>query len=351
VLEDIFESSNSKRIIKLDLSTTRDQEKYESFLISLENSMIHYSHKYLRFIEKITGSQLQLLATEANGTIQAALPYFVKESPIGRIINSGAYFGSHGGPIGFNSDACVELLESSKILEVSTQGTMSTTLITNPFSEFNLGMNFPAMIRVEERIMQVSPIPIWSGDFLGSMLTQLHPKTRNILRKSIAGNIEIRNSIDELFMLEQLHVETSIEMGRKHKDKNFFESMLDYFQFDKDFLVLSAYSDDGDVIASLLVFFYSDYVEYYIPAQNLIGRKHQAMTRLIFEAFSIASERGFKFWNWGGTRLDQESLMHFKSRWGTTDYDYAFFNIHFEGMQINRDEAEHYYPGFYVAKR
>ena len=349
--EDFSKSRSPTRITKLDLSTKQNQERYDNFLNSIDNSLIHYSHKYLRFIERVTESQLNLLVKEDDGAIQAALPYFVRESPIGQVINSGAYFGSHGGPIGLNSYDCSQLLETSKILEVSPKGIISTTLITNPFSTFDLEENFPTLIRVEERKMQVSPIPNWSSDFFTSLLAQLHSKTRNILRKSISGDIEIRNGIDELIVLEQLHVKTSIEMGRKHKNKIFFDAMLEHFRFDKDFLVLSAYTDDGDVIASLLVFFYNDYVEYYIPAQSIDGRKHQAMTRLIFEAFSIASERGFKFWNWGGTRLDQESLLHFKSRWGTVDHDYAFFNTHFEGMQIDSDKAEQYFPGFYVAKR
>ena len=63
-----------------------------------------------------------------------------------------------------------------------------------------------------------------------------------------------------------------------------------------------------------------------------------------------ASEKGFKFWNWGGTWLNQDGVYRFKSRWGTKDFPYYYYTTlkNKEVLNLSKEEILSKFPYFYV---
>lgn len=334
---------------ELDLLVRDEVLGYVEFLKDIGNSLIHYSVNYLLFIQTVTDSELTVMVRKNSGRITSAMPFFVKNSPKGKVVNSGAYFGSHGGAIGFDRASCIDLLKHINAIHQKSNY-ISSTIISNPFSTLELDHDLIGFEKVEERLMQVSPIPSWSDTFLEDMFDQVHPKTRNLIRKSLSAEVEVRDGLQEVHGLSSLHAETAISMNRNYKRSIFFNELSNFFEYERDYVVLSAYSRDNKILGALLLFFYEDFVEYYIPAQNLEGRKMQVMTRLIIEGFRIASEKGLRFWNWGGTRMDQESLRHFKGRWGAKEYMYGFYNKHDRNLELHENDLATHFSGFYVFK-
>jgi hypothetical protein len=331
----------------LNIEKKQQQEDYLNFLTKINNSLIYYGLNYLKFIEKITNSQLIILVGYEGDHIVSSLAYFVKKSKFGNVINSGAYFGSHGGPLGVSQKACSDILEYSRITE-NIDTIISTTIISNPFIGFSYKENFSHLSMVEERTLQLSKIPTHSNKFKESLFVQVHPKTRNILKKSLSFKIRLSLESSEVSKLFNLHKTTSIEQKRKYKNKIFFDEIFNFFQYDQDFIILTAYDEKNELLGSLLLFFYKDFVEYFIPAQNANGRKSQIMTRLIYEGFEIASKRGLLFWNWGGTGLDQLSLKHFKKRWGAKDYNYNYYHQNKIEKTLNVNVLKKELADFYV---
>ena len=90
----------------IELLTKDNEQKYESFLLSQKTSMFYHSVKYKNFLEDILSCDSHyLLAMEAN-KIVGALPLMIKDGPLGKVVNSLPYYGSHGGILGdsVNSD-------------------------------------------------------------------------------------------------------------------------------------------------------------------------------------------------------------------------------------------------------
>jgi hypothetical protein len=167
----------------LNLEKKQQQQDYLNFLTTINNSLIYYGLSYLKFIEKITNSELNILVGYEGDHIVSSLAYFVKKSKFGNVINSGAYFGSHGGPLGSSQKTCSEILEYSRITE-NIDTNISTTIISNPFINFSYKENFSHLSIVEERTLQLSKIPTYNNKFQESLFAQVHPKTRNILKNS-----------------------------------------------------------------------------------------------------------------------------------------------------------------------
>ncbi len=182
---------------------------------------------------------------------------------------------------------------------------------------------------MDERIGQITHLPSITdtSQGIGDTLMELfHSKTRNMVRKSQKSEFVVAHSEDEsvLKTLYTLHTQNLHSMGGRSKPWPVFSAMRDTFRYNDEYRIYFA-EYDGQIIATLLLFYYNKTVEYFTPAIHVDFRSKQPMSLLIFEAMCDACKAGFKYWNWGGTWLTQEGVYHFKKHWGSLDHVYKYY--------------------------
>jgi lipid II:glycine glycyltransferase (peptidoglycan interpeptide bridge formation enzyme) len=136
--------------------------------------------------------------------------------------------------------------------------------------------------------------------------------------------------------------------GRKAKSKKFFVEFLRTVP-NGNWIILEAYLEE-ERVASLLLIFTSDIVEYFTPV-ILDGHKHlQPLSLLIFYGFVFANQKQIRYWNWGGTWMTQSGVYKFKKQWNPKETEYSYYTKVLDETILNIDGQTlmSAYPFFYV---
>lgn len=348
--------------LELAVLNTQHEYAYGEFLLSCPSAMLYHSLAYRRFLRDFLPSNAQdfyLLAFE-NDRIVGAFPTFLIDGPLGAVLNSLPFFGSHGSLL-ISKDANPEtasfLTNALKNLCI-TQNVVFATVIDTPHIaneehfEHALGFQYD-----DKRIGQITTLPQEKevGKVNESLLALYHQKTRNIVRKAFRSGLAFGydQSPDTLDALHALHEINILGIGGIAKPKYFFEIIARHFQADKDYRVYTARTENNEIVCALLLLYYKDTVEYFVPATATSWRSAQPLSALIHIAMRDAVlDFGARTWNWGGTWLTQDGVYHFKSRWGATDHPYKYYTrIFLEERRLHgvrRNSMLQGYPWFYT---
>ena len=333
--------------MRIELLNKRNEGLFDSYLKQHEDAMLYYSLKYRDLVASITSAEPRYYLAIENEKITGILPLMQKEGKLGKVINSLPFYGSHGGVIADDEETKKRLLDHY-IEIVSDEDISAATLIENPFSSDNqLNENIPC----NEKDFRIGQLTNIDGDFtdLEDLMTKFHYKTRNTIRKSLKSDVKISVENDMFKFLEDTHKENMDSIGGLAKSHTFFELTENLFEANHDFKIYVA-RYEGQPIAALLNFYYGNVVEYFTPVIVKEFRNLQSLSLLIAQAMLDASQNGFKWWNWGGTWSSQEGVYKFKSRWGTSDFNYNYYTI-INNKEIYNSSKEvllEEYAGFYV---
>ena len=180
-------------------------------------------------------------------------------------------------------------------------------------------------------------------------MQSFHCKTRNMIRKAIKSGFLVNEENENINFVEDIHRQNMRAVGGRAKAREFFSSFQKYFSGGSDFKIWVARHENIPV-AALLLFYFRDTVEYYMPVTKESFRDRQPLSLLIFEAMKDASQRGLKMWNWGGTWMTQTGVHRFKKRWGTENRSYTYF-VQLNNEEMTRSSREvllEQYPDFFV---
>lgn len=348
--------------LELTELTSQHESAYEELLLACPWAMLNHSLPYRRFLKDFlpsTAVDHYLLAFDDDELV-GALPSFLIDGSIGPVLNSLPFFGSHGSILlrpgtnpataAFLADALMELCRNHDVA--------FATVIETPFSDnedqLRRAMNFQYR---DKRIGQLTTLPEGGSaeQVSESLLALYHQKTRNIVRKAmrsglVFGHDQSRKALDALHALHETNI---LGIGGIAKPKRFFYSIVSQLQADQDFRIYTARTEDGEIVCALMLLYFKDTVEYFVPAIAESWRTAQPLSALIHLAMRDAVlERGARRWNWGGTWLTQNGVYHFKSRWGTTDHPYHYYTRVFPDMQslhgVSRQTLLQGYPWFYT---
>jgi hypothetical protein len=348
--------------LELAVLNSQYERAYGDFLLSCPSAMLYHSLAYRRFLRDFLPSNAEdhyLLAFE-NGQLVGALPTFLIDGPLGAVLNSLPCFGSHGSLL-LSQDANPEtasfLANSLKDL-CNTRSIAFATVIDTPLianeEHFQRALGFQYH---DQRIGQITTLPQEKEveKINESLLALYHQKTRNIVRKALRSGLAFGydQSPDTLDVLHTLHEINILGIGGIAKPKPFFETIARQFQADKDYRIYTARTRDNESVCALLLLYFKDTVEYFVPAIAEPWRSAQPLSALIHIAMRDAVlERSARTWNWGGTWLTQCGVYHFKSRWGTTDHPYKYYTRVFPDKQrlngVSRYSMLQGYPWFYT---
>lgn len=345
--------------VQIELLPPDDEEEYEATLKTDEHALLYSSIKYRNLLRQVVnGEDFYILAKEG-GQIKGVFPTFLKRnSKYGSVLNSLPFYGSNGGPICNPTSRNREEIKHTLInafhdLAREKEAILST-FITSPFdNDTDIYEKFTPYDYRDARIGQICTLPKASSDLDSALMAMLHSKTRNLVRKAYKEKIQCKHSASDadLRFLAETHKQNIAAVGGLAKGWDFFQLIPEIFEYDKDYRVYIAELDDKP-IAALLVFYYHRTVEYFTPATIVEYRSLQPSSLLIFEAMKDAVGHGFRYWNWGGTWLEQTALHHFKERWGAEDFSYFYYTKAYRDIShiksLGKQGLLQEYPYFYT---
>lgn len=341
--------------MRIELLEESRFEAYERFLLRDRRTLLYVSNNYRRMLKEfLKAEDYYFIAVGGDNEIKGVFPSFLKRNDeCGNILNSLPFYGSNGGVIEHEGDYEVKRsLQSAFDSFAGEKGCVATTIITSPFEkdidfyERESGFSFK-----DERVGQLTRLPAHTGDIGGGVMGAVDGVRRRNIRKAQKEGVKVRDGggPDIVDFLAETHRDNIGAVGGMVKPKGFFEIVRNNFEYDKDYRIYTAYLDSLP-IAALLLFYFNKTVEYFTPVVVEEYRTYQALSLIIFEAMKDSVERGYEWWNWGGTWLSQEGVYNFKKKWGASDMPYFYYTrVYDEGiLQKTSGELLAEYPYFYV---
>jgi hypothetical protein len=340
------------KIVKLDDTLIT---AYDNFVRQIEHAGFFYSNIYRMMLKDFINAEDNyfVLINDSN-EISAVLPSFLKKnSASGYVLNSLPFYGSNGGILSLTSNEEDKLQLLKTFINFAEENNcISSTIICSPFEEdnrfyeMNTGYNYK-----DERIGQLTYLPVSSDSIENDLMGLFHQKTRNMVRKAGKINFYVSDSYsDEIFdFLYNTHKENIESLGGIAKGSMFFDSFRNRLQYGTDYKIFSCKLNNNPVSA-LLLFYFNRSIEYFTPVIKKEFRNLQPLTLLIYRAMIDACSNGYKYWNWGGTWISQNGVYLFKSRWGTIDKKYYYYIklINENALNFSREQLLKQYPYFYV---
>ena len=316
---------------EIKLLEDKNESEYEEFLKKCDSALFNHSIKYRNFLSSILqNSYSKYFCFYLKGQLEAVLPVFIKESNLGKVVNSLPYYGSHGGILKsskFKKDENTTLFNQVNDL-CNEFDAISCTIVESPTDYYKSSYSLLKAEMIDNRIGQITRFPNIDNfqNYRDTLLYSYHPKTRNLVRKGIKGDFEISHNgnWESFVILYKMHCENMESIDGKAKELSAFEAIYKGFIYDEDYRIYQA-KKNGIVVASLLLFYYKNTVEYFTPTIRKEFRNQQPLSALILQAmYDAVIEKNAQSWNWGGTWLTQSGVYHFKSRWGAKDYPYRY---------------------------
>lgn len=304
-------------VIELD---SKHYSDYQTFLHSIDKSLIYYTVSYKGFIQELLGCKSQYWVVVENDQITGVLPSMEMKGPHGRVINSLPYYGSNGGVLATTITARNALCEKYNRV-VRERGVAAATFVTHPLMPIHGSL--VAHDFVDERIGQFTLLTN-EGDAAAELLERLDGSTRRNIRKAEKSNVVVHIDNKAIGFLEDIHRENMADIGGKAKSEKFFELLPKHFLPDEQYRIYVA-EIEGELVAALLIFYFNKTVEYFTPVTRKEHRSAQPMAKILFEAMVDAATRGFRWWNWGGTWISQEGVYRFKRKWAADDFRYSYY--------------------------
>lgn len=344
--------------MKVELLTHDREDEYDKFLKSREDSLFNASLIHRDFIRTLCPNALPYYFTAINdqNKIVGVLPSFILKGKIGPVLNSLPWYGSNPGVVADSQEAFYMLLQAFDNTARWT-GCFSSTIISPPNQDQdNYEYYFNAQnVFCDDRNGLITKLPKFNDhqQFASDLLKKIHQKTRNQIIKA-TQNCQVYESYgnDDWQFLINTHRENMNSVGGVPK-KNEFDIIKNHFKKGDDYRLYVAFTDDGKAerCGALLVEYFNKTVEYIVPAVKLEHRALNPMNILIFSAMGDAAQKGYKYWNWGGTKLpSQGGVYHFKKRFGASESEYKYYTrvYGYLSFDVTQKWLRENYPYFYV---
>jgi hypothetical protein len=346
--------------MKIELLTEDREEEYTQLVLRDERTLFNSSLTFRQLLEQVTHAEdYYLIALEDNKVI-GVLPSFLRlNDKLGAVLNSLPWYGSNPGVTvdpSYPDRQQVKVSLLSAFCELAQEKkAVTSTIITRPFEpDPDLYREYTKYDFLDSRIGMITTLPEFSDTIDSDLMAIIHSKTRNLIRKAQKSGIKFSHddSSESLHFLADVHRQNMEAVGAPAKGWELFDAISRIFTYDKDYRIYIA-ELDGVKIGALLLTYFSKTVEYLVPAVLVDYRSCQPLNLLIFNAMQDAAEKGFRYWNWGGTTLpSQAGVYHFKKRWGSDECTYYYYTRSYTDishlLSQSMETLLNEYPYFYV---
>ena len=334
--------------------TQSSEAEFSDFVAAMPSALIYLTLRYRDLLRDfLKAEDHYFVARDSARTIVGVFPAFIKHVPgNGSVANSLPFYGSNGGPLmHVQHERAGQLMLQHFEAYAADLGCLSSTVVFSPLSDAEGISQMLGAGATDSRIGQITYLPSADHAAAIAVMNFLDSKTRNMVRKAEKLGIAIDRdeSVIALQFLSNTHAENMAEIGGQAKPLIFFELLQKNFRSGLDYRIYNA-SLDGVRIASLLLLYCNNTVEYFTPVIVKEYRSTQAMSLLIFKAMTDAVHNGLKVWNWGGTWHSQTGVHKFKKSWGATDMLY-YYSTRLRDPSLllkTKEELTRAYPYFYV---
>jgi hypothetical protein len=325
-----------------------DEAGYRCLQLQVKPNPIYSNLNFLDAIASHTNSKLLFVVSTDGGKIDATLPFCIYSGVYGPVINSLPFFGSHGGitSLDKNVSKSKEIIDAL-VAFARTIDCAAVTVIEPLFNREPQGTYKDFDYR-DSRIGLYNEVDYESDS--EAIIKSFDSRARNSIRRAIKSGIKVvqSQSSESIDFLAQIHFENMTSAGRKAKSKKFFVEFLRTIP-KGDWIILEAHLEE-ERVASLLLIFTSDIVEYFTPV-TLAEHKHlQPMSLLILHGFVFANQKQIRYWNWGGTWMTQSGVYKFKKQWNPRETEYSYYTKIFNQriLDVDAQSLMSAYPYFYV---
>jgi lipid II:glycine glycyltransferase (peptidoglycan interpeptide bridge formation enzyme) len=336
----------------------KHESLYEEFILKSKNSILYHSVIYKKFLGNTLPNTVHkyIIVIKKNKVI-ASFPCVIKLSEKGNILNSLPFFGSHGSLLGFEKLTNYEVKKVfSKLNDLIIKYNILSTTIVDGYNKNNYSIfnKFFKPRVVEKRISQITDLSHFKkfnkNDISYNLLNYFEGKRRTDIRKGIKNkfNFSIDNSLESLENLFKIHVDNIKILGGVSKDWKIFKSLYDIYIKNNQCNIFTL-KDNNKIICSLLLIYFKDTVYYFIPGVLNNYKPLSVMSSIIFYAMIDSINKGYSYWDWGGSWISQESLIKFKSSWKSNNKEYSYY-INYSKLinSYSKDEILNNYKYFYV---
>ena len=325
-----------------------DEKRYSALLLQAAPQPIYTSLHFLDAIAAYTQSKLCFVTKAEGNRITAALPFCVYEGKFGPIVNSLPFFGSNGGIVSQEKNPRISQEIIDRLLIYSESIDCAAVTIIEPLLNREDAEIYRKFDFKDLRIGLFNEIS--SHDNIDSITKSFTSRARNSIAKAVNNGLEVvtSHSDESIDFLAEVHFENMTSAGRKAKNYNFFTHILNELPSD-NWIILEA-KLEGKRIASLLLIYNADFVEYFTPVTLPAFKNLQPMSLLILHGFIFAREKRIRYWNWGGTWVDQSGVYQFKTQWNPVETHYAYHTkiLNQAILDLDPNEVMEAYPYFFV---
>lgn len=344
-------------MIRVEAHREAELPELDAWLAADARAKVYLTSAWRVFTEAVVGGTPNVLVAREGERILGALPYFVERRPEGVVVNSQPWYGTHGG-VWLSAgapDAAREDLLRAYAEQTAALDPLGSTVVMDPdegrFRDVYERCLVPTA--TDQRVGQVTALPVGDGDPGAAVLATVRQKTRNLVRKSLREGFEVACSGDDedgWSFLAEVHSENLNAMGATPKPRSTFEALRSHLPAQTRRLYVAR--DAGEPVAALLLLDHNETVEYLTPVVRSGWRSRQPLSLLIYEAMCDSVRAGRTRWNWGGTWLSQRSLHHFKRGFGACDHPYEYLvrasDRLVAALRADRATLPAAFPGYYL---
>lgn len=332
-----------------DITQRIDFLEYEKFLKKNYESTFYQSLKHLEFLREVLNSEPFFITVRENNNLTGVLPFFEKNSSLGKVINSLPFFGSYGGFVSDKFSVRKKILETLNNYNIEND-ILSSVIIENPFTNYHeIYEEYYKFNLKESRRIQCIDLEEKNEEIIWNSFEQ---RVRRAVRKAQKNNVKVQKLIpneEGVSNFFQMHKKEMEAKNGRVKPPEFFKHLKNSFTPNENYDIFCASINDKD-IAYLLVFYFNLYTEYYMPAYDSDFKSTQVTSALLWESIKTSLDKKIKYYNFGGTWKNQPELYLYKRGWAAEecDYNYYIFGNLERAQKAGLKEIKKNYPYFYV---
>lgn len=303
-------------------------------------------------LQEVGGEFKSVVVRDEAGRVEGWMPAFIKHGPIGPVVNSSPFYGSHGGILAL-SDVAFDAA-AAEFLELLRDVDALGANVIEPLADVHAA-RYDRALPVVATVDRFAHVKSLSGlQAQDDLLRSVTGLTRSNLKRRCWKSgivVERDESPEALAWLIELHAAQMQAKNVQPKSSVFFTGLLGR-RDDEGNGRLYVGRIDGRLVAAVFLYTWGSWVDYVTPVFDMEARHVQPLTAVIAEAMLACARDGFMRWNFGGSGDDLDTVVTFKETWGceVIPYRYHIADIgHIERLKEHvRTRGTAGYRGYYL---
>jgi hypothetical protein len=300
--------------MRIERSNNVDNERWLQFVESHPDASIYHHPLWVKSLVETYGYQpVYYLATDDEGRIQAGIPFLLVKGIFGRKKLISLPFSDMCRLLSLNKDA--EQLLLAEVLRDAQHDNIDMV-------EIRSAIENPHFIQSVDQKLSVLPL----DDDYERVFSKFHAKSvRWGINKASKSNLTIEFGTDKqkVDKFRALNGGTKKKHGKFPQPVHWFEAIRrNLFENRMGFIVVACYQDKP--IAASVFLKHRDTVYHKYNASNDQYLEFQPNNLVLWEAIKWGCLNGYKRFDLGKSDSYHESLLAFKRRWGSEEFDLPF---------------------------